>query len=196
MERLRFGKRARRRARRTKIKHHLGILALVATLLGVPGANLGLDLLSGAGADTPARMDLGGISTTKQASGMMRFKGNMFQTRPTPTPSPTEAEATETAPAEATPAAPAAPAGSISEIIYAAAAEFGIDGSYLLSVANCESSLNPSAVNPAGYHGLFQFGQETWAAFGYGSIYDPVAQARTAAEMLAAGMASRWPNCA
>jgi hypothetical protein len=51
-------------------------------------------------------------------------------------------------------------------------------------------------VNPAGYYGLFQFSTGTWAGNGYGSIYDPVAQARTAARMIAAGGASRWPNCA
>ncbi|MBD0293049.1 MAG: transglycosylase family protein [Jiangellaceae bacterium] len=93
-------------------------------------------------------------------------------------------------------AGPAAPAGSITEIIYAAAAEYGLSGSYLLSVAACESGLNPSAVNPAGYHGLFQFSTGTWASQGYGSIYDPIAQARTAARMLAAGGAGAWPNCA
>jgi soluble lytic murein transglycosylase-like protein len=90
----------------------------------------------------------------------------------------------------------AAPAGSVSEILYAAAAEFGIDGAYLVSVASCESGLNPGAVNPAGYHGLFQFSESTWASYGYGSIYDAAAQARTAARMLAAGLGSHWPNCA
>ncbi|MFP5351869.1 MAG: transglycosylase family protein [Actinomycetota bacterium] len=190
MERLRFGERARRRARRSRLKSYLGIAGLVATLLGVPGANLGWELLSGADANT-SRPDLSGVTTTEQASGMMRFRSNLFRNRPTPTPTPTEQ------PVEAaTPVVVEAPPGSITEIIYAAAAEFGIDGGYLLSVAHCESNLNPSAVNPAGYHGLFQFGEETWAAFGYGSIYDPTAQARTAAEMLANGMASRWPNCA
>ncbi len=92
--------------------------------------------------------------------------------------------------------APVAPAGSITEILYAAAAEFGLDGAYLVSVASCESGLNPNAVNPAGYHGLFQFSESTWAAYGYGSIYDPTAQARTAARMLASGGAGHWPNCA
>ena len=189
MERLRFGERARRRARRSKLKSYLGIAGLVATLLGVPGANLGWELLTRADATTSARPDLSGVTTTEQASGMLRFKGNLFRNRPTPTPTerPTEA---------ATPAAVEAPAGSVSEIIYAAAAEFGIDGGYLLGVAHCESNLNPGAVNPAGYHGLFQFSESTWGAYGYGSIYDANAQARTAAEMLANGMASHWPNCA
>ena len=89
-----------------------------------------------------------------------------------------------------------APASSIESVIYEAAAEFGLDGSYLVSVAVCESNLDPSAYNPAGYHGLFQFDHTTWGAYGYGSIYDPVAQSRTAARLIAAGQSSRWPNCA
>ena len=84
---------------------------------------------------------------------------------------------------------------TIPEIIYAAAAEFGLNRRYLMSVAYCESDLDPLAVNPAGYYGLFQFDQPTWGAFGYGSIWNPVAQSRTAASMLAAGMYERWPNC-
>ena len=71
----------------------------------------------------------------------------------------------------------------------------------MVSIATCESGLNPSAYNAAGYHGLFQYDQTTWAAYGYGSIYDPVAQARTTAELLAAGESSaagptahkKWP---
>jgi hypothetical protein len=85
--------------------------------------------------------------------------------------------------------------GSITETIYAAAAEFGVDGHYLLSVAACESDLDPGAVNEVGYYGLFQFDTQTWAAYGYGSIWDPVAQSRTAARLLAVGEADRWPNC-
>jgi soluble lytic murein transglycosylase-like protein len=85
---------------------------------------------------------------------------------------------------------------SITETIYAAAAEFGLDGDYLLSVAACESDLDPGAVNEVGYYGLFQFDEPTWAAYGYGSIWDPIAQSRTAARLLAAGEADRWPNCA
>ncbi len=87
-------------------------------------------------------------------------------------------------------------ATSTTGVISAAALEFGLDPAYLISVASCESGLNPTAYNPAGYHGLFQFDQTTWAAYGYGSIYDPTAQARTAARLIAAGQGSRWPNCA
>jgi soluble lytic murein transglycosylase-like protein len=102
---------------------------------------------------------------------------------PQPSPSPTPA------------AVPVAPTGSITSVIYSAAAEMGLSGSYLLGVADCESSLNPQAHSGAGYYGLFQFDRQTWMSYGYGSIYDPVAQARTAARLLAAGQASRWPNC-
>jgi hypothetical protein len=90
----------------------------------------------------------------------------------------------------------AAPAGSIAGVVYSAAAGAGISGNYLLSVAQCESNLNPGAYGAGGYYGLFQFDQPTWSAYGYGSIYDPVAQANTAARLIAEGETSRWPNCA
>lgn len=85
---------------------------------------------------------------------------------------------------------------SVEEIIYAAGKEFGVDGSYLLSIAACESGLDPRAYNSAGYHGLFQYDESTWGAYGYGSIWDPVAQARTTAKLIDQGQSSRWPNCA
>jgi soluble lytic murein transglycosylase-like protein len=84
----------------------------------------------------------------------------------------------------------------VTSVILSAAAEAGISGSYLLSVAECESSLDTRAYNSGGYYGLFQFDQQTWSAYGYGSIYDPVAQSHTAARLIAAGQSSRWPNCA
>jgi hypothetical protein len=86
--------------------------------------------------------------------------------------------------------------GDIVEIIHAAGAEFGVDGDYLVSIAECESGLDPQAYNSAGYHGLFQYDDTTWSAYGEGSIWDPVAQARATAELIAAGQSSRWPNCA
>lgn len=194
MDRLSFGARARRRARFKRLKPWIWLASIAMMAMGVPGANLGADALQRLGGYD--RSELRGIETSESAAGLMKFRGGTFQTRPAATPEPTPTPTPAPAAEPVTAAAPAAPAGSITEIIYAAAAEYGIDGGYLLSVASCESGLNPSAVNPAGYHGLFQFGTGTWATEGYGSIYDPVAQARTAARMLAAGMASRWPNCA
>lgn len=181
-----FARGARRRARLKRRLRRLIVTTWIVTVLGalagLPFAGEGLGLLS----DPIGRLEpRGGVETTESATSMLRFRNVMFKTRPSPTPTPTEDEA-EVAP----------PPTTIGGIIYAAAAEFGIDGGYLYSVAVCESGLNTSAYNGAGYHGLFQFDQATWAAYGYGSIYDPAAQARTAARLLAAGQTSRWPNCA
>jgi hypothetical protein len=194
MERLSFGARARRKARFKRLKPWMLVTSLVLMAMGVPGANVGADALQRlSGFD---RSELRGIETTESAAGLMKFRGGTFQTRPEPTPTPTPEPAPAPSVEVETVVAPPAPAGSVTAIIYAAAEEYGLSGSYLLSVAACESGLNPSAVNPAGYYGLFQFSSSTWASQGYGSIYDPVAQARTAARMLAAGGAGAWPNCA
>ncbi|MFN2388340.1 MAG: transglycosylase family protein [Actinomycetota bacterium] len=194
MDRLRFGTTARRKASRQRLTIRLWALSLVAALLGLPGAQLGWQLVGNLGAvrsEDRLRVTRG-IETTESAAALLRFQRGVFKARPKPSPTPTETAA-EVATA---PAPPPAPPGSVSEIIYAAAAEFGLSGSYLLAIASCESGLDPGAYNAAGYTGLFQFDQQTWAAYGYGSIYDPVAQARTAARLIAAGQASRWPNCA
>ena len=190
MERLHFSVRARRRARRQRLKRIALGIWVVALVAGVPGATAAFDLLDRFAGD-PTR-DIasvaGGLETSESAEAMMKFQRKAFETRPDPTPTPAVEPEVETA--------PIAPEGSVEQTIYAAAAEFGLAGDYLLSVASCESGLDPGATNPAGYHGLFQFDDTTWAAYGYGSIYDPTAQARTAARLLAAGQASRWPNCA
>lgn len=194
---LHFGARARAKARTMRLRTRLGLLGLIAAVIGLPGANAGWDLVTGA--LSPDRQvtaaDLGGVTTSESAASILRFRRKVFQNRPTPTPTPTKAKERAAEPPPS-PDAMAAYGGSVTEILYASAAEFGLDAGYLVSVASCESGLNPAAVNPAGYHGLFQFDNTTWAAYGYGSIYDATAQARTAARMLAAGMASRWPNCA
>ncbi|MDQ3916221.1 MAG: transglycosylase SLT domain-containing protein [Actinomycetota bacterium] len=195
MDRLKFGARARRKERLRRAGPWVWAASVVAMVLGVPGSNVGADVLARLGLD---KAQLKGVETTESAAGLMKFRGGTFQIRPVekPAPSPEPEAEPETEAEAAAPAPPVAPAGSIAEIIYAAAAEYGLSGEYLLAVASCESGLNPNAVNAAGYYGLFQFGSGTWATEGYGSIYDPVAQARTAARMLAEGQASRWPNCA
>lgn len=152
-----------------------------------------------------------GVETSDSAAALLRFRSASFEARPEPPPKAVRQRRAERAEreraarqaarddareAQREEAEAAAVPTSVSDIILAAGAEFGVDGSYLLSVASCESDLDPDAVNGAGYHGLFQFDEQTWAAYGYGSIYDPVAQARTAARLLAAGHSSRWPNCA
>ena len=190
MDRLYFGARARRKARYKRITRWAAYTSLAAILLGVPGSLVALRFVGSLTGTRPTSVTTaGGIETSESAASALRFKRRVFQARPTPTPSP------KPQPEGADLVAPGYD-GTVTDIVYAAAAEFGLDGGYLLSVASCESGLDPGAVNPAGYHGLFQFDEQTWAAYGYGSIYDPVAQARTAAELLAAGQHSRWPNCA
>lgn len=192
MNRPMFARRARRlekvRRRFKRVVVGVWIATVLGTAAGIPFADTGFNI---AARLTSSQMTLpiGGIETTEMATSAMHFRTEVFKNRPSPEPE-------ETAEPEkaAEPAPP--PPTTIAGIIYAAAAEFGIDGAYLLSVASCESSLNTQAYNAAGYHGLFQFDQPTWSAYGYGSIYDPTAQARTAARLIAAGQSSRWPNCA
>src|SRR5688500_3376175 len=141
VERLHFGLRAQRRARRQKLKRRVALASLAATVLGLPGATLGVNLVERAlGADiaAPAR----GAETTESAASMLRFRTKLFERRPeeTPTPTPEVAE-------EASPEPVAAAGSSIYDLIAAAAAEFGLDPNYLYSVAECESGLNPGAYN-------------------------------------------------
>jgi len=93
---------------------------------------------------------------------------------------------------------PPAP-GDIESIIRAAAAAWGADPNQLLRVAWCESRYNPNVVNArSGAAGLFQFMPATWAAnsvrAGYAgaSVFDPVANANTAAFMFRNGQAWQW----
>ena len=179
MDRLHFGTRSRRRARRARIKRIAVAIWLLAIVAGVPGATAVLDWTRSLLGGSEQTVTSAQVQDALQVSAAKELKSELH----------TKQERSEN---DAVPASP----GSIEAVIYEAAAEFGLDGSYLLSVAVCESTLNPAAYNPAGSHGLFQFDQSTWSAYGYGSIYDPVAQARTAARLIAAGQSSRWPNCA
>jgi soluble lytic murein transglycosylase-like protein len=193
VERLRFGRRARRRARWRRLTIGAWLVTMAGTSLGVP---TGMGFLGGLG---EAPIDSPGVQTSDTAASLLRFRSSVFSARPDrperdrQEPERRRKRAKPAGMAEATP--PSEPP-SVTEIVYAAAAEHGVDPAYLLSVAECESGLDPGAGNGAGYYGLFQFDEETWAAYGYGSIYDPAAQADTAAALLAAGHSSRWPNCA
>ena len=87
----------------------------------------------------------------------------------------------------------------IESIIRAAADTWGADADQLLRVAWCESRYNPSAYNASsGTSGLFQFKALTWAAnstradYGGASVFDPVANANTAAYMFSIGQARQW----
>jgi soluble lytic murein transglycosylase-like protein len=173
------------------VKRIAWVLSILATITGLPGATFALDALERLAAPRPTRAELRGIEASESIASATRFRREVFERRPRHQPG-----STSRAGGEGTEGSAPAAGGSIPKIISSAAAEFGLDGGYLLSVATCESGLDPSAVNAVGYYGLFQFDETTWAAYGYGSIYDPIAQARTAARLLAAGQTSRWPNCA
>ena len=82
----------------------------------------------------------------------------------------------------------------IVRIIYDAADRYGQSRSAMLRVAECESNLDPYAVNPSGSYGLFQFIRSTWKSTPYGDkdIFDPKANANAAGWMWAQGRKSEW----
>jgi soluble lytic murein transglycosylase-like protein len=119
---------------------------------------------------------------------------------PVPSPQAPVAPTARPATARATPdthvAAPSASPDSIVGIIDAAAQRHGVDPTWMVKIARCESGLNPRAYNPAGpYEGLFQFLPSTFAHNGGTNIWDPVQQAEVTATMLSHGQARQW-GCA
>ncbi|GAC1334929.1 MAG: hypothetical protein NVSMB17_17220 [Candidatus Dormibacteria bacterium] len=78
-------------------------------------------------------------------------------------------------------------------IIRAAAARHGASADQMVSVARCESSLNPRAYDPgSGASGLFQFMPGTFYGRGGHDIWDAADQSEVAARMFAAGQAGQW----
>jgi hypothetical protein len=190
LERLYFGVRNRRKARLKRYLGWAGVVSILALLTGMPGFDVGLNFIESLTGGPSGILSGENVQRTEDSTGLLGLRKPAERS-----PESTARDATEPGPPLPSPS-PLPSGETMTNIIYEAAAEFGLDGDYLLSVAQCESGLDPGAYNPAGYHGLFQFNFQTWGAYGYGSIYDPVAQARTAAELLAAGHSSRWPNCA
>jgi len=93
--------------------------------------------------------------------------------------------------------------GGIEGIVRAAANKYGISEDYFVSVARCESTLNPNSVNYDYYEngnpsGLFQHISGYWSAraekYGYAgaSVLDPVANANVTAAMFADGLTNLW----
>lgn len=206
LDHLHFSRRARRRARWRRVRARLTIggwllTTGLAAFLGVRAPD-GLGLFREVEDRVLSDAESGALESGSSENGppsrpLSDLADDAFRvarTDASPSASPSSTPSSSPSPTASLIAASSADA--ISHIIYDAAAEFGISGEYLLSVAYCESTLNPNAYNAGGYHGLFQFDFTTWNAYGYGDIYNPVAQARTAARLLAAGQSSRWPNCA
>lgn len=79
-------------------------------------------------------------------------------------------------------------------IIYDAADRYNQPRADMLRVAQCESGLDPYAVNPSGSYGLFQFVPSTWETTPYAdqNIFNPRANANAAAWMWSVGRRSEW----
>jgi soluble lytic murein transglycosylase-like protein len=111
-----------------------------------------------------------------------------------PSPAPTAKPAPKRL--QAVSLGPPANPNSVIGIIEAAAARWGVSGSWMVSIARCESGLRTTAYNPRGpYIGLFQFLQSTFSHNGGTNIYDAADQANITAKMLAHGQAYQW-SCA
>jgi soluble lytic murein transglycosylase-like protein len=175
-----FGARARRNQRRARLRARLGLAAWITSLIA-----------AGGGAVTQVEVMPG---SALQGAVSLQSAFVAPESPPEPGNDGNQSEARRTSPNSTS--QPAAPSAAIEDAISSAASEFGVDGNFLRSLAWCESDLDPNAYSPAGYYGLFQFDERTWSEYGYGSIWDPVAQARTAARLLAMGEHDRWPNCA
>lgn len=79
------------------------------------------------------------------------------------------------------------------------AQKYAIPASVFISIAVCESNLNPtvSVIDTNGKRstGIFQFQNATWNAYGEGSIKNWRSQAHTAAQMMKDGEYWHWKNC-
>ncbi len=119
---------------------------------------------------------------------------------PAPTAKPVITKAAPKAPRAAaappTGVGPPADPNSVIGIIEAAAARWGVSGSWMVKIARCESGLRTTAYNPHGpYIGLFQFLMSTFRNNGGTDIYSAADQANVTAKMLAHGQAHQW-SCA
>jgi hypothetical protein len=115
---------------------------------------------------------------------------------PAPRPRPTVKPLVVAGPPPLVVAGPPAAPGSVVAIIEAAAYRWGVSGSWMVSIARCESGLRTNAVNPSGpYLGLFQFLQSTFTHNGGTNIWSAADQANITAKMLAHGQAYQW-SCA
>ena len=99
-------------------------------------------------------------------------------------------------------AAPPVSATGVEEIVRQAARKYGLDENHLVSIAMCESTMNPSAVN-YGYaengnpSGLFQHLGGYYPAraqkYGYSTdVFDAYSNANTTAAMFADGLSYLW----
>lgn len=83
--------------------------------------------------------------------------------------------------------------------VLGAAERHGVDANQMLRIVQCESGLNPYAVNKTSLvKGAWQFADRTWAAnserYGHSgeSAFDPYAASNVAAQMIRAGNIGAW----
>lgn len=99
--------------------------------------------------------------------------------------------------------APTQATGDIEAIVRAAANKYGISEDYFVSVARCESTLNPTAVNHNYYagggnpSGLFQYLPETWSRISSragvsGDVFDATINAEVTGWAFANGYSNEW----
>ncbi len=86
---------------------------------------------------------------------------------------------------------------SSTDAIATAAARWGVSYGWLLRVAECESGLNPSAYNPSGASGLFQFMPSTYYLYAgqigeARSYWDAYGSANVAGYMFSRGLSYQW----
>lgn len=77
-------------------------------------------------------------------------------------------------------------------------ARTGVENLNWAALADCESSGNPRAVNPAGYYGLYQFNVGTWRSVGGSGMphhASPQEQTYRAQILYKSRGASPWPVC-
>lgn len=88
--------------------------------------------------------------------------------------------------------------GGLPAAAFTERAVLGVPRSTLDAIADCESGGDPTAANPAGYYGKYQFNQGTWAAVG-GSGNPAEAtedeQDYRAAQLYRRSGAAPWPVC-
>lgn len=83
----------------------------------------------------------------------------------------------------------------ILNFIAKSARKYGQSERVMVRVAQCESALDPCAVNRSGpYYGLYQFLKSTWKTTPYGDrdIFDPEAQSLATAWMWKQGRKNEW----
>lgn len=116
------------------------------------------------------------------------------QVYPTYTPVPVQVYPTYTpVPVAAAPVQ----SGGVFGAISTASARWGVSYGWLVRVATCESGLNPSAYNPSGASGLFQFMPGTYWLYASRigetrSYWDAYGAANVAAYMFSIGQSYQW----